>query len=481
MKEKRTKVVCTIGPACEDEKTLQAMANAGMNVARLNFSHGTYDNHAMLIEHLQAVEKKTGMPIAILQDLQGPKIRVGQLPEAGLKLTKGSAVTFDTSKKTYDGSAIPVDYDALHTFVKEKDRILLTDGKIETRVTGVSGTVISATVVAGGTIFSHKGINVPDSDITAVRAMTDKDKADAKFGVEHAVDFIALSFVKDANDILDLRYLLKEYEKKMGLSSGAPIHIIAKIERHEAVKNIEDILDAADGIMIARGDLGIEVPAATVPLIQKRLIDMALLAGKPVIVATQMLDSMQDNPRPTRAEVSDVSNAVIDHTDAVMLSNETATGAYPVEAVRVMAEIIEKTEASQYDDLHETRTPFLKEPVEETITEMSRVLAERVHAKAILAASFSGDTGRMISRHRPELLILVATSEARVLRQMNLSWGVLPFILPTCKSIEELIERSLAHLKKNNMLKKGDEVVVVAGEPVGQAGTVNLLEVRDVA
>lgn len=481
MKHTRTKIVCTIGPACEDEKILEKMARSGMTVARLNFSHGTYDNHAELIARLRLLEKKIGEPIAILQDLQGPKIRVGVLPEKGLELKTGAEVIFDTSKKHYADGAIPVDFATLHTHLKPKDRILLSDGTIETQVVSVSGTAIRARVAVGGTIASHKGINVPDSDIGAVRAMTDKDVADARFGADHGVDMIALSFVKDANDILDARYLLADHEKKEGRQSDAPIRIIAKIERRDAVENIAEILDAADGIMVARGDLGVEVPAAEVPLIQKRLLDMARAAGKPAIVATQMLDSMQDNPRPTRAEVSDVANAVIDHADALMLSNETATGKYPAEAVSVMAEIIRDTEASRYDDVSDTmEKPKKSDPVDDIVGTLSRTLAERVKAKAIVAASISGDTGRMISRHRPELPIVVGTQSVRVLRQLNLSWGILPFLLPPCRSIEELVARSMAHLKERRIVSPGDEMVVVAGEPVGESGHVNVLEVRQV-
>lgn len=476
---KRTKIICTIGPACETKKTLTEMVKAGMNVCRLNFSHGSYENHAMLIENIRAVEQKTGEPVAILQDLQGPKIRVGVLPKSGVLLKENETVIFDTGATAYTCGRVPVDYTELHTQVKAGERLLLADGKFETKIIKVLGTRIETIVIAGGTIFSHKGINVPDSHLT-VRAMTDKDKEDAKFGVQHGVDFIALSFVRTADDILDLRYLLKEYEKQLGLKNQHPIFIVAKIERGEAVKNIKEILSVVDGIMIARGDLGIEVPAAEVPLIQKKLIDEARTHGKPVIVATQMLDSMQENPRPTRAEVSDVANAVIDHTDAVMLSNETATGKFPVQTVETMATIITETEASQYDNLKEQFAAMKDEPVDEIISSMSRLIAERVHAKAILSASLSGETARLISKHRPELSIFVATSDPRVLHQMNLSWGVKPFLLEPCKSIEELVERSFAYLQKNKFVKSRDEIVVVAGEPVGQAGHVNLLEVREV-
>lgn len=475
----RTKIVCTIGPACDSVETITQMVAAGMSIARLNFSHGSYESHAELIEHIREVEKQTGQPITILQDLQGPKIRIGTLPEEGVVLVQGSQVVFDTGIKEYTEQRIPLDYEALHTFLHPQERVLISDGKIETVVLSVEGTQITTEVRVGGTIFSHKGINVPDSTLS-IRALTDKDKEDAKFGVLHGVDFMALSFVTSPEDILDLKFALKEYEKEANIDPEQPIHIIAKIERREAVDRIDAILDVVDGIMIARGDLGIEIPAAEVPIVQKQLIDRALAHAKPVIVATQMLDSMQEIPRPTRAEVSDVAHAVMDHTDAVMLSNETATGKYPVITVQTMHDIIVEAEASVYDNMPSPVYTEKESPIDTTLSAMSRVLAEETHATLILAASISGTTGRMISRYRPELPIAVATHSERARHQLQLSWGVLPFVLPACRTIEELVERSLVYLKKQALIAPGNRIIVVAGEPVGQAGHVNLLEVRDV-
>lgn len=468
-----------MGPSSESVEILTKMIKAGMNVARLNFSHGTYDNHQMLIKNIRAVEQKIGEPVAVMQDLQGPKIRVGIMPADGLSLKAGEMVTFDTAAADHSRGVIPVDYSDLHLYLKKGERLLLDDGRIETKIVRVVNTQISAEVIVGGVLTSHKGINAPDSKLV-VRALTDKDKEDVKFGVANGVDLVALSFVTKPEDILDLRYLIKEYEKELNLKPIQPIRIVAKIERYEAVQNIKLILEAADGIMIARGDLGIEIPAQEVPLVQKRLIDLALDAAKPVIVATQMLDSMQKNPRPTRAEVSDVANAVIDHTDAVMLSNETAAGQYPVETVETMSNIIVETEKSVYDNLPMRQPQGRKKKIDDIISQMSRALAEEVGAKLILAASISGETARLISRYRPELLIVVATATDRVKHQMNLSWGVVPFILEPCRTIEELVERSLAELKKHQMVKIGDRIIIVAGEPVGHAGHVNLLEVREV-
>ena len=298
--------------------------------------------------------------------------------------------------------------------------------------------------------------------------------------VEQGVDLVALSFVAGAKDILDLRFLIKKFEKEMKLAPAKPIMIVAKIERAAAVKNSKEIIEVADALMVARGDLGIEIPAQKVPLTQKSLISLALAQKKPVIVATQMLESMRYNPRPTRAEVSDIANAVIDHADAVMLSAETASGKYPVESVKLMAEIIQETEKSVYDDLPVEKAKSKKNKLDDIISGLSRELAELVGAKLILAASISGDTARLISHYRPELPIIIGTYTDRVRRQMNLSWGVIPFILERCNSIEELIGRSISYLKKKKLVAVGDKIIVVAGEPIGEPGNINLLEVREV-
>ena len=450
-----------------------------MNVARLNFSHGTHDEHEEFIKKIRELSDELDASVAVLQDLQGPKIRVGVLPEDGIPLSVGDMINFDTSLEGYTHGTIPVDYELLHEYVKSGERMLLNDGRIEVRVVRVSGTLISAEVLVGGLLSLHKGINIPDSQMKMV-SMTEKDKKDLFFGIKYHVDMVALSFVTSAKDILDLKYLIKEYEEELGINPEQPIKIIAKIERNEAVENIKEILDVADGIMVARGDLGIEVEASDVPLIQKNLIDMCLDVAKPVIVATQMLDSMQKNPRPTRAEVSDVANAVIDHTDAVMLSNETAMGEYPIETVETMAEIIKKVEKSNYDNLSIKPDFQNKQKIDEVISQMSRLLAEETKSSIILAASISGETGRMISRYRPELPVVVATSTKRVANQLNLSWGVFPFVLQPCRSIEELVDRSILYLKQKNVVKKEDKIIIVAGEPVGHVGHVNLLEVKEV-
>ncbi len=475
---KHTKIVATIGPACQDVDVLEEMVRAGVNVTRLNFSHGSYENHALLIKNIRKVEKITGEPIAIMQDLQGPKIRLGKMPENGVEIKTNSSVVLNTGIKEYKGEDIPVNFANLEKFLKPGERLLIDDGHMEVKIKEIKGTKILCKVVEGGVVRSNKGLNFPESKLE-VPAMSEKDKEDLRFGVEMGVDAVALSFVHTAEDVLNLKKLIKKYETELDVKKDFPILVIAKIERHEGVENLDEILEVADGIMVARGDLGLEMAAAEVPLVQKNIVAKANALAKPVIVATQMLDSMQFNRRPTRAEVSDVANAVIDHADAVMLSNETATGKHPVLVVKTMAEIVRATEKSVYDDVD--MPDYINSNVEGAVTELSRNLAEQVNAKLILAASLSGETGRLLSRVRPPLVpILVATHSPRVQRQLNFSWGVMPFVLPTCKSIEELAKSAVEHIKKEKVAKSGEKMVIVAGEPVGQAGKVNLLEVREV-
>ena len=477
--EKQTKIVCTIGPSCEDVETLEKMVRVGMNVARLNFSHGTYENHKMLIKNIREVAEKTGEPIAILQDLSGPKIRIGVVAKEGVALLAGKEVIFSTNPE--DADCIPLSYPLLHNFVKQGETMLLDDGKLQVKITRVVDKKIIAKVMVPGILTSNKGINIPQTDLSGLVVLTDKDKRDVDFGISEGVDMVALSFVMRPDDIIDLRYHIKQVEAKLGIKhEHTPIRIIAKIEKAEAVKHIKDIIEVADGIMVARGDLGVEIPAEEVPIVQKKLIDVALENAKPVIVATQMLDSMQNNPRPTRAEVSDVANAVIDHTDAVMLSNETASGKYPVETVEMMTKIIKETEKSEYTQLFFQQPKDKVNKIDDVISGLSRLVAEDLDANLILAASLSGETGRLISRYRPKFPIAVATNSKLVLHQLNLSWGVFPFELVECQSIEELVERSMTHLKEKKVIKDGDRIIVVAGEPVGHAGHVNLLEVREV-
>ncbi|MSR85176.1 pyruvate kinase [Candidatus Uhrbacteria bacterium] len=463
---KRTKIVCTIGPASHTEEQLAALVEAGMNVCRLNFSHGTHEDHAELIRMIRSVAEKTGEPLTILQDLQGPKIRVAELPADGVQLEAGKEVVFTTGIATLP--KIGVTYPNLHKDVKAGERLLLDDGLLSVNVLRVEGQDVVCQVIDGGRLTSHKGLNLPETK-TSISALSDKDRDDVKFGVEQQVDWIALSFVRSAQDIKDLR----------GLIGEAPIRLMAKIEKPEAVEHMDEIIAEVDGIMVARGDLGIEIPAEKVPVIQKILIEKCLRAAKPVIVATQMLDSMIRNPRATRAEVSDIANAVIDHTDATMLSGETASGAHPLEAVQIMSATIREAEASRYDDLEAKADPE-NVTEEERLTNLAAMLAKPSGAKAILVATMTGQAARLVSRYRPELPIFAAVPNERVRHQLNLSWGVHAFVIPTCQTLAELLQAACTQVMQQGFLQTGDEVILVAGEPLGESGHVNLVEVRKV-
>ncbi len=472
---KRTKIVCTLGPATSSKEKIRALIKSGMNVARLNFSHGTQADHARLIRIIRREAKNLNLPIAILQDLQGPKIRVGELPKEGIRLEPGQKIVFTTGQAALPHK-LPVTYGKLHQDVKPGEKLLFDDGLLSVEVLKVRGRDVECKVIDGGLLMSYKGLNLPESKVS-VSSLSSKDKEDLAFGVKQNVDFVALSFVRSAADIKALRRLMSRHQKKSG-KAEAPIKIIAKIEKREALQNIDEIIKVTDGIMVARGDLGIETPAEDVPVEQKKIIIKCLAAAKPVIVATQMLDSMIRNPRPTRAEVSDVANAVIDHADAIMLSGETASGKYPIQAVKIMAKIALETEASLFDDLKESGTIKRSLGTEEAISGVARILAEDVGAKAILITSLTGDSGRLVAAHRPELPIYVATTTARACRQLNLSWNVAPFELPKKTSFEALVKSAFDHLKKTRKIKKGDKVIVIAGESIGRSGGTNLAEVR---
>lgn len=462
---KRTKIICTIGPSCENPKILTQLVNNGMNVARLNFSHGSYDNHSQLMKNIRGVSAKLKTPIAIMQDLQGPKIRIGEL-EKPVAVKKGQKINLG-------GNTVPLDFD-ISVSVKPKERILIEDGLIElvaVKVTkgkpGKPG-LIECKVVAGGEIRSHKGVNLPDSVIT-FPIFTKKDIADLQFGLKNDVDYVALSFVRSKADIIQLKKYIEKYLPK-GLKRP---QIIAKIERGEAVENFDEILQQTDAVMVARGDLGVEVADSKVPLIQKNLIAKCNAAGKPVIVATQLLDSMIRNPRPTRAEVSDVANAVIDRADAVMLSGETATGSYPVEAVVEMCRIIEATESSPYDDA--PSRSFEGSSIDDYKASLIAGAVERlamgVDAQAIIGTTESGYTARFVSRERPEAPVIILTDRQKVYRQMCLVWGITPLYvksLTAFKTVEALLNHFVAEVKRLKLIKKGEKVVLVAGNPLGE-------------
>lgn len=480
---KRTKIVCTIGPSSNTEKILNQMIKAGMNVARLNFSHGTYPEHKKVINIIRRLSQKSDLPITILQDLQGPRIRVGVIRETGVVLQprETAILTSDQKYKWQKDkpNKLPVTYDKMHLDVKKGEEILLVDGLIRLKVRQVKGQDVICKIIMPGLVETHKGINLPETKLS-IPTITSKDKKDLEFGIKNDVDMIALSFVRAASDVKQAKKLIAKFSKKYKKSSF-PTKVIVKIEKPQAIKNFKEILQQTDGVMVARGDLGIEMPADKVPLMQKKMIDDCLASAKPVIVATQMLDSMIVNPRPTRAEVSDVANAVIDHTDAVMLSGETANGKYPVEAVKTMARIAIRTEKSKYDDLQFRQALVHRLHIDDAISSSANLLAKNLRAQAILVASLTGYSARIVSRFRPELPILVTTNNEKVRRQLNLSWGVIPFVLPRCKTIEELIDQALVFIKKKRFVKSKDKVIIIAGYPLGKSGNLNWIEIQEIS
>ncbi len=449
---KRTKIVCTIGPASNAPRTLVALGAAGMDVARLNFSHGTHADHQMVFQRLGVAGKKLGRPFGVLADLQGPKIRVGDLPKEGVKLVAGRRVVFTTGKKIEDD--IPVTLPSLHRDVNPRERLLLDDGLLEVEVRRVEGHRIICEVVQGGTLTSHKGLNLPGT-VLKIPALSSKDRDDALFATKLGVDFIALSFVRSSDDVKQLRRLLDAH-------GGRAIKIISKIEKREAVERFDEILPLVDAVMVARGDLGIEIPAEQVPVIQKQLVAACRERGTPVIVATQMLDSMTKNPRPTRAEVSDVANAVADHADAVMLSGETAAGNFPVEAVQMMARTVEAMEASAFDDLTALRVTDAKDDLQALGASVRLLVDAHGHASVIVATA-SGRTARAISSMRPETRIFAYAFDAHVARTLRLVWGVEPRLASKKKTADAQVQFALKDLRACKLIKKGETVLAVAG------------------
>ena len=487
---KRTKIVCTIGPASEKKEIIEKLIKAGLNVARLNFSHGSYKNHAMLVANIRAVSKKLGKPVAILQDLQGPRIRIGDVAPEGIPIKPGLRLTLVGPRvriaKADANRIIPMQYGELYRDLKPGALILVEDGTITLKVESIKDKKINCVVKAGELIKSHKGMNFPQSKISAP-AVTAKDKQDLKFGIKQGVDFVALSFVKDEKDIINLRASIAQLEKRQRrgkqLKAGelTETRIIAKIERPEALKNFDKILQATDGIMVARGDLGLEIPLENLPLEQKKIISRCLHASKPVIVATQMLDSMTKTPVPTRAEITDVANAILDGTDAIMLSGESATGKYPVEAVSVMNRIalkVESTEMSKYQTVQEE----LKRAggVTASVAFAAQDIAEQVQAKYVVCVTMSGFTARAIAKFRSKVPVIAMASNETVRRQLYLSWGVQPYAVSFSSSFSVVIPKIKKSLLKNKLVKKGDKVVIAASNPLGHLNQTNLVQVETI-
>jgi pyruvate kinase len=475
---RRTKIVCTIGPATSSEEQLERLMRAGMNVARLNFSHGTHDEHAVVIERIRAISARLGCSIAILQDLQGPKIRTGALQGGQpVRLVDGADVTITTRQVAGDAQTISTTYTPLPEDVKAGDCILLDDGLMELRVLGCGGTDVQCQVVHGGMLKEHKGINLPGVAVSAP-ALTEKDRADLKFGVTHDVDYVALSFVRKPQDVLEAQRLIAYLQaQQSGRHRHPPVSIplIAKLEKPEAVAHLDEILEVVDGVMVARGDLGVEMPPEKVPLIQKRIIARCNDLGLPVITATQMLESMITNPRPTRAEASDVANAILDGTDAIMLSAETASGAYPIEAVQMMARIALETEAGN----RTARQPQCKRLTQaHAVSHAARALAEEASVQAIVVLTRSGTTAHLISKDRPRTPILAYTPSEHVYRQLALWWGVWPHRIEMQGSTEELIDVVDQRLQDDKLIQRGEHVVIMGGLPVASQARTNFVKLH---
>lgn len=451
---KRTKIVCTIGPASDSIATLIQLGRAGMDIARLNFSHGTHATHRNTFDNLVIAGKKIGRPFGILLDLQGPKIRVGDVPKEGVQLVPGAEVVFSTASKLVSGD-IPVTLSSLHLDVKKGEKMLFDDGLLDVTVTKIVGQRIYTKVGTGGILLSHKGLNLPGTKLR-IPALSDKDREDALFGVQLGVDYVALSFVRSAADIIDLRKLLDKKGEK-----GKRIKIIAKIEKQEAIDCFDEILAQVDAIMVARGDLGVETPASGVPVMQKHIVEACREQGVPVIVATQMLDSMQRNPRPTRAEVSDVANAVADHADAVMLSGETASGSYPVETVAIMTETIISMEGSSFDDLQ----TFKVIPPHDELSSVAaavRMLVDTLKTSQVAVATRSGHVARSVSSCRPETTIHAFTDDVHTYRQLRLVWGVEPHLANKKLLTDGFGDRARSALKLKKHVKKDESIIAVS-------------------
>jgi pyruvate kinase len=467
--QRKTKIVCTIGPASESSGILEHLIRAGMNIARLNFSHGTHQEHLRKIKAIREIAEQLRTSVAILQDLSGPKIRVGKMREGGVELRRGEEFHLTTQILVGDERKASVTYPSLPQEVRAGDRILLADGMIELQVVEAEGQNIRCKVIVGGVLTSHKGLNFPTGTILA-SAFTEKDQEDLLFGIKNGVDFVGLSYVKEATDLERVKKFLRE--------RSADIPIIAKIERKEALEDIDRILLASDGIMVARGDLGMETPIEKIPNVQKMLIRKANTSGKPVITATQMLRSMVDHTQPTRAEVTDVVNAIYDGTDAVMLSEETATGRFPVEAVQMMAKIARAAEEEFPHHRFLERRSSGGGDLPQAISRATSFLAQEVEATVIVTPTESGSTARWVSRLRPKQPILALSRHLSTVRKLNLCWGVHPILVTEWKDTDDMLERSKKMPKELGMASAGDRVIIIAGVPISIPGTTNLIKVE---
>jgi pyruvate kinase len=465
----KTKIICTIGPSSSSPEIIRELILNGMDVARLNFSHGTHGEHREKIRMIRNISEELSKPVAILQDLCGPKIRVGKVCAPGIRLEPGQSFILTNEPIECSQERVFISYRELPLEVRTDDRILLADGMMELLVKHATRSEIHCEVITGGILTSHKGINLPTGSIRA-DALTEKDRDDLLFGLSHDADYVALSFVRTAQDVLKLRDIIKAAKK------DTPV--IAKIEKHEALNNIEEIMKVSDGIMVARGDLGVEIPPENVPGIQKMLVRKANEMGKPVIIATQMLRSMVNAVRPTRAEATDVANAVLDGADAIMLSEETASGNFPVQSLSFMVRIAGKAEENFPHDKYLRMTP--KKEIAASVAHASCTLADHLGAAAIVATSRSGFTATQISRFRPKTRIIAVSPEQTTIRRLALYWGCYPHFISETRNTDERIEKAAAAAVETGDVSKGDLIVITTGHPVYAAGTTNMVRVKQV-
>ena len=469
---RKTKIVCTIGPASEPKKIFTELVKNGLNVARLNFSHGSHEEHLGRINMIKEVRKELQMPVAILLDTKGPEIRTGKFKEPVYTLVEGQEFTLTTEEYVGDQNKCQISYVGLPSDVVKGDKVLIDDGLIELEVLSTTETEIKTKVLNAGDVKNNKGINVPGVKIN-LPAITQKDIDDIKFGIENGIDFIAASFIRKASDVLEIRKVLED-------NNSHEVHIISKIENQEGVDNLEEILEVSDGLMVARGDLGVEIATELVPIVQKRMIEMCNREGKPVITATQMLDSMMRNPRPTRAEATDVANAIYDGTDAVMLSGETAAGKYPLESVKTMARIAMAAEqALNYKELLEKRVKLSNEKgVTSAVSHATASSALELEATAIITATSSGFTAKRVSKLRPKAPVIACTINEASCRRLALVWGVFPIVIGEATSTDKIFDMSLDSARAHGYIQDGDLVVITAGVPVGVSGATNIMKIQ---
>ena len=471
---RKTKIVCTLGPSTDDEKVLEQLIKEGMNVARCNFSHGSHEEHKERMNKVKRIRKKCDKPVAILLDTKGPEIRTGNFEGDKVCVKAGQTFTLVADKEVIgNNEKAGITFADLYKDVKPGVVIMIDDGLIEMEVVKIEGTDIVCAVKNEGVISNHKGVNVPDVHIS-MPYMSEQDKSDILFGIKEDVDYIAASFTRTADDVKELRKFLDD-------NGGKDINIIAKIENSEGIINVDGIIEEADAVMVARGDMGVELPEEEVPIIQKMIIKKVYEAGKQVIIATQMLESMINNPRPTRAETADVANAIYDGTSAIMLSGETAAGKFPVEAVATMARIAERTEMDvNYKQRFFNNHNNHRSDITEAVCHATCMTAYDLDAKSILTVTKSGRSAKMISKYRPDCMIIAGSTEEKVVRQLNMSWGVSPVLIKEKKHVLELFDYAVEVAKEKGLVETDDIVVITSGVPLGKSGTTNMIKVHTV-